>query len=373
MTQSRRTLVVVAGGIAVAVAVAIVVGVPMADARVLIGFALGAGAISGALGVAALRFTRRATIRAQAIVVALASTVAVAGGVIASASAMFLSGHDLRALLVLLPPAAAVGVAAALVLGDRVREIQLETVRLEEANQRDRAVDASRRELVAWVSHDLRTPLAAIRAMVEALEDGLVKDEETEKRYYRTLRQEADRLAGLVDDLFELSRINAGALQLQMERVVLSDLVSDALAGASPVAARRGVHLVGEPSMADAGLELIASTPEVLRVLRNLLDNAIHHTPAEGTVQVQVHVDGLDAVVTVSDACGGIPLPDLDRVFDMAFRGDAARSPAGEPGAGLGLAIARGLVEAHHGQIAVENRDNGCAFTVRLPRYVPAA
>jgi signal transduction histidine kinase len=201
---------------------------------------------------------------------------------------------------------------------------------------------------------------------VEALEDGVVDDPETVARYHRTMRQEADRLAGLVDDLFELSRIEAGALGLDLERVPLDELVSEALAGASIAAGAKGINLrgaVGEPSPV---VEL--STPEMGRVVRNLLDNAIRHTPSGGTVRIEAGVEpesGL-AVVSIVDACGGIPEHDLDHVFDLAYRGDAARTP-GDGGAGLGLAVAKGLVEAHRGEISVRNEGDGCRFTVRLP------
>jgi signal transduction histidine kinase len=218
---------------------------------------------------------------------------------------------------------------------------------------------------VAWVSHDLRTPLAGIRAMFEALEDGVVADPETVSRYHRTMRVEADRLAGLVEDLFELSRINAGAPRADPQPVPLSDLVSDAIAGAAAAAAKKGVVLDG--AEADPALAAELSSPDLARVVRNLLDNAIRHTPAGGEVVVEATVEGGDTVVSVRDSCGGIADHDLDRVFDLAYRGDRARTPGDDGGAGLGLAIARGLVEAHAGRIEVRNEAPGCRFTVRVP------
>jgi signal transduction histidine kinase len=243
------------------------------------------------------------------------------------------------------------------------QELEDMSVALEQARTRERALEASRRELVAWVSHDLRSPLAAIRAMAEALEDGVVSDRETVTGYHHRIAGEVDRLAGLVDDLFELSRTQAGVLRLQFEMVSLSDLVSDALSGAVPVAKAKGVRLEGHLRGVCPELEL--STPEVARALRNLLENAIRHTPADGTVSVEAGIDGGAAYVSVVDACGGIPDMDLERVFDVAFRGEAARTPGG--GGGLGLAIARGMVEAHGGEIDVRNEADGCRFTVRLP------
>jgi signal transduction histidine kinase len=193
------------------------------------------------------------------------------------------------------------------------------------------------------------------------------------RRYHHQLTVEADRLARLVDDLFELSRIEADALQLTVEEVLLGELVSDAVASVAAVAEAKGVALGGrvDDVTSGAGPSVAGSAPELSRVVRNLLDNAVRHTPAGGAVEVAVRGGDGWAEVSVRDGCGGIPDDDLDRVFDLAYRGDAARTPGagGAPtGAGLGLAIARGLVGAHHGDIAVANENGGCRFTVRLPR-----
>jgi signal transduction histidine kinase len=246
-------------------------------------------------------------------------------------------------------------------------ELTATEARLDEARRRERTLEASRRELVAWVSHDLRTPLAGIRAVVEALEDGVVTDPDTVARYHRTLREEVDHLAALVDDLFELSRTQAGALRLQFSRVSLGDLVSDALAGSAPVAAAKGVHLEGR--VVGRATDVEASPPEVLRALRNLLENAIRHTPSDGSVVVEAGVDddAPDSVyVSVRDTGGGVPEADLERIFEVAFQTDPARTPGG--GAGLGLAIAKGLVDAHRGELTVRNENGGAQFTLRLPR-----
>jgi signal transduction histidine kinase len=239
--------------------------------------------------------------------------------------------------------------------------------RLDEARSRERALEQSRRELVAWVSHDLRTPLAGIRALAEALEDGVVTDPGTVAEYHVMLRIEADRLSGLVDDLFELSRTQAGVLRLDLEPVMLSDLVSDAVASVAPLAAASGVRLEGHVS--GPSPQVLAATRELLRALHNVLENAIRHTGTGGTVRVQAGVEEGRGYVTVLDTGGGIGPDDLPRVFEVAFRGDPARTPG--DGAGLGLAIARGLVEAHHGDISVTNRDGGACFTVHLPLLAP--
>ena len=213
------------------------------------------------------------------------------------------------------------------------------------------------------MSHDLRTPLAALRAMVEALEDGVVTDPGTVGRYHAAMRAETERLTALVDDLFELSRTQAGALRLQLERVSLGDLVSDAIAGVAPVAAAKGVRLEGR--LEGPAPEIVVSTPEVLRALRNVLENAIRHTPTDGSVMVEAGAaEPGQAFVSIIDSGGGVPEHDLDRIFDIAYQSDPSRTAGG---AGLGLAIARGFVEAHRGRITVRNENGGARFTVQLP------
>jgi signal transduction histidine kinase len=202
--------------------------------------------------------------------------------------------------------------------------------------------------------------------MVEALDDGVVHEPDEVWRYHLQLMTEADRLARLVDDLFELSRIEAGTLAVSVERVALGELVSDALASAAVMAGAKGVRMDGR--LTGRPPDVAGSAPELARVVRNLLDNAIRHTPPGGRVEVAVGSGNEYAEVSVLDGCGGIPAHDLDRVFDLAYRGDAARTPGTTGGTGLGLAIARGLVDVFDGDIAVRNEPGGCRFTVRLRR-----
>jgi signal transduction histidine kinase len=242
--------------------------------------------------------------------------------------------------------------------------------RLARARTRERALEASRRELVAWVSHDLRTPLAGLRAMAEALEDQVVVDPREVSQYHSQIRREVDRLTAMIDDLFELSRIHAGALRLSRRMVGLEDLVAEVVASTEPVARAKGIRLTGA---AVRGMPVYIDAAEMGRALRNLVTNAIRHTPSDGTVDVLAEVQSGLACVSVSDACGGIPPDDLPRVFDVAFRGESARTPGPQEGAGLGLSIARGIIEAHSGQIAVRNLGPGCQFLVRLPLARPGA
>jgi signal transduction histidine kinase len=355
---ARRLALLVSAGALVTTLAALATGMPWGDAMTLSGVSIGAAGAVGVIGWGALRGARRRSVGFQAAVVALAVVAAVGAGVLVAASQMFINDHDLAVLLVVLPGAGTVGILAALVLGHH-------QARLGESRARAQAVEASRRELVAWVSHDLRTPLSGIRAMVEALEDGVVDDAETVARYYLTMRLETERLAKLVDELFELSRIGAHALRLSPAPASLTDIVSDALAGARPAAEAKAIRLSGLAVGSGPSVEL--STPEFGRALRNLVDNAIRHTPAGGQVTIDAGYEDGSATVTVLDSCGGIPMEELERVFEVAYRGDAARGRDGGGGAGLGLAIARGLVEAQRGDIAVHNQGAGCAFTVRMP------
>src|ERR1700722_229092 len=242
--------------------------------------------------------------------------------------------------------------------------------RLAQARTREQALEASRRELVAWVSHDLRTPLAGLRAMAEALEDEVVIHPREVSQYHTQIHCEVDRLTAMIDDLFELSRIHAGALRLSRRGVGLEDLVADVVAGAEPVARAKGIRLTGA---AARGMPVLVDSAEMGRALRNLVTNAIRHTPPDGGVGVLAEVQRGMACVSVSDACGGIPPGDLPRVFDVAFRGEQARTPRPQEGAAPGLSIARGIVEAHSGQIAVRNAGPGCQFLIRLPLARPGA
>ncbi len=357
------------------------------------------GAVPVALvGIWLARRSRSASVGRQALLVALVPVVATWVGAALAARAMFLSAHDLTAFVTIALTAAVVGVGASCELSRRVRsdarrlgqlsrdiakgvvpesapaaavgelavvgdQLTEMSRRLDEAHRRELALERSRRELVAWVSHDLRSPLAAVRAMAEALEDGVVDEPADVRRYLRAIGVEVDRLTLLVDDLFELSRITSGVLALRTESVGLGELVAEAVDAASSASGGRTVRLESD---VDGAERVRVSPAEASRVLRNLLDNAVRHTPEGGTVLTAVAIDGDEAVISVIDECGGIPADDLDRVFDVAFRGDAARR-RDSAGGGLGLTIAKGLVEAQDGRIDVSNRPGGCCFTVRLP------
>ena len=253
-------------------------------------------------------------------------------------------------------------------LADLAADLNLMAGRLAAVARQERRMEQSRRELIAAVSHDLRTPLAAIRATIEAILDGVVTDEETVTRYLRTMREGTRELSRLIDDLFELSRIEAGALALAPAPTSLEDLLSETLERMTPQATARGVTLDGR---AAPGLPLLPlDARQIGRVLVNLVDNALRHTPEGGQVRVEAcRAEGV-VRVEVTDSGAGIAPADLPRVFERFYRGDKSRSRE-HGGAGLGLAISKGIVEAHGGVIWAEPAiPHGArvAFTLPLTR-----
>ncbi|WP_219418432.1 sensor histidine kinase [Pseudonocardia nigra] len=316
------------------------------------------------VGAVVLARMRRRSITASVTVLVLVPVLAALAGVLGTSGFMY--SPLLGATVVICAVVAAVTVPAAMLLG---RGIARELMWLHEAHAAERTAEASRRQLVTWISHDLRTPLAGIRAMSEALADGVVAEPNAVATYAGRIRNETERLSEMVDDLFQLSRITSGALRLTLSTVSLEDVVSEALAAEDVLAARKGVQLRTEPG---GPWPLVrGSDPELARVVRNLLSNAVRHTPPDGTVVVTAGAAGDRAWLRVDDACGGIAPADLERVFDVAFLGATARSPDNSVRGGLGLAIARGLVEAHAGRIRAHNHGPGCRFEVELPLAAP--
>jgi signal transduction histidine kinase len=387
-------------------------GVPRGDLLAVGVLLLGVGGGGGLLALLLLHpavLGLLGGVRAQMVAAVLVGSLLLVGMVIAGSRAMFISSHDLSILLTMLLFAAVLTVGfslrAAVPLARRVERLRLGTARLaegdlgakveveghdelaalaedfnrmaatlEQARMREREADEARRDLVAAVSHDLRTPLASVRALIEAVADGVVDDPEMRARYLTSARGEVTKLGRLVDDLFELARIDAGLLQLELEETSLHDLVSDTLSSFRPEAERRGIRLVGEVSPEVDSV--LASPSKLQRVLYNLVSNALRHTPADGSVFLRAEPEEDAVRVEVADTGGGIAPEDLPRVFERSFRGERSRSSHGvgdDSGAGLGLAIARGLVEAHGGKIDVESRlGEGSQFTFTLQR-VPLA
>ena len=236
---------------------------------------------------------------------------------------------------------------------------------LETADAKQRELEKMRADLIAWVGHDLQTPLASIRAILEALADGVVDEPETVKRYLNTAQRDVRSLSALIDDLFQMAQLNAGGFQLELEDSSLTDLVSDTLESFTELAARQNLTLSGS---VDPNLDPVRmDTRRIGRVLNNLIGNAIRHTPAHGEVKVTAWRTNSGVEVSVEDTGEGIRADDLPHIFDGFYRGEKSRSRA-TGGAGLGLAISRGIVQAHGGEIKVESEvGKGSRFTFHLP------
>jgi signal transduction histidine kinase len=237
---------------------------------------------------------------------------------------------------------------------------------LEEADRQKRELDTLRRDLIAWVGHDLRTPLTSIRAIIEALADGLVDDETQRLAYLRTAQADVHALSNLIDDLFEMAQMDAGGLRLEMVRVSIADLISDTLEQFSLQAQQTGVRLEGSAALGED--LVVVDVARIGRVLGNLVSNALRHTPPGGTVTITAQREGSDLVLKVQDTGEGIRAEDLPYVFERFYRGEKSRNRA-TGGAGLGLAIAKGIVELHGGSIGVDSRPGlGTAVWLRLPQ-----
>jgi signal transduction histidine kinase len=356
--------------------------------------------VVAAIGGAILWQFRRRSLRTTMIVAALAPMAAALAAVLQSVRAMFISSHDSLVVLWTLAFSALLGLVMSVLLGHwisagsrdvgrRLRhlgtsyeapvgasgavpaelaalrdELELTRRKLAASHDRERALEASRRELVAFMSHDLRTPLAGLRAVAEGLEDGVVDDV---PGALRQMRATVDRMTGLVDDLFELSRLSAPPTPRRRSAVSLRELAEDVAGENAEHARASGVRLAVSTPSDDDRLAVQGNADELTRAVTNLVGNAIRHTTPGGTVTLAVDREPDGRVrLAVTDGCGGIPEDDLGRVFDIGWRGDVQRTPS-DRGGGLGLAIARGVVESHDGEIAVSNVPGGCTFRIELP------
>ena len=343
--------------------------------------------LSGLVAWVLPRWSRRAAaLRRSMGVLSAAIVMVMALGIAVSGRLMFLSPHDLELLWIVLGFALAMGLVLAVTVpgsmtrdleemastarrvGRGERGIRADVVRNDEIGSAAQAFDemleqlehaegvrdrdeAARRNLLAAIGHDLRTPLAALQAAIEALEDGMAPDPQ---RYLRSMRQDVATLAALVDDLFVLARLEAGDVELDLVHVDLAELADEAVEVLEPSALQREVELRVDA----AGRVPAIGSPEALgRVIRNLIDNAVRHAPPGSKVVIEVG-NGDGGTVTVLDEGPGFSADFIDRAFLLFERADPSRA-RNTGGAGLGLAIARGFVTAHGGEIWAEEGPGG--------------
>jgi signal transduction histidine kinase len=253
-------------------------------------------------------------------------------------------------------------------LADFARTFNWMASSLQEVDEQKRRLDQERRDLIAWASHDLRTPVTALRAMLEAMIDGVVSDPQTMNRYLHNMELETTNLTQLIDNLFELAQLDAGHIKLDYQKASLRDLISDTLGSMSVRARQQNISLSGE---VDPDVDMLYFAPDkIQRVLSNLLDNALRYTPDGGSVTLKASHEADQVKVTVQNSGEGVGTIDLSQVFTRFYREERSRAQSkdGRRGAGLGLAITRGFVEAHGGKIWVENDpQTGVKFTFTLP------
>ncbi|MEZ0049330.1 signal transduction histidine kinase [Mycobacterium sp. MAA66] len=329
----------------------------------IVGWALACSVPIVVIGALIIRFSRSWSMTVSMVVLILIPTLATFIGVLGASGFMITETFERIAVVLLI--VSVVTIPAAIMLA---RYQARRTVWEKEIRDSERAAEQSRRRLVAFVSHDLRTPLAGIRAVAEAISDGVVDASEA-RQQAKHIEQESIRLSEMVDDLFEMSKINAGAVQPAHDTVALDEVVDDVMATHRIAAERAGVLL--QASLPAEPVRVIGSDRALVRVLSNLVANAIAHTPEGGRVELTLGRDANGAWARVDDTGVGIDEADLARVFDVAYRGSNGRVPRADSslpsGSGLGLAIAAGLVQAHQGTLSAHNLDTGARFEVRLP------
>ena len=237
---------------------------------------------------------------------------------------------------------------------------QLETVDMQRTE-----LENLRRDLIAWTSHDLRTPLTSIRVRVEALNDGVLDDPEAEQRYYRSILSDVMALNLLFDDMFELAQLDRVDAKLEKSLDSLEELIDECLERFQTISAERGVQL--SANVGEDVDPLPLNSAKISRVLDNLISNSLRYTPEGGRIVITADRDGDRVIVSVEDSGPGFNEEDIPRLFEQFYRGEQARTRA-TGGAGLGLSIAHGVVEAHGGRIWAENVPGGGArISFELP------
>ncbi|MGQ7311039.1 sensor histidine kinase [Microbacterium arabinogalactanolyticum] len=370
------------------------------DVLLIAGTALACTVVVAAIALILLRWARGGSMLVQMLVLASVAAVSMAAAVLLISVEMYISPHDLSVLVWVIGTSLLFSLLAAWLvarltrarlvrISEAVRRVgegdvvtaephglrefddlsaELADVseRLHAARQELEQLDSARRRFFAWISHDLRTPLTAVRALSEAIEDGASAQPE---RYAGEVRAQIDTMSRMVDDLFELSKLTSGAVRLRTQQVELLDVVSDAVADVRLAAEQRGVTIV---ERGVGGHVLWADPHQLGRVVVNLLTNAVRHAPRDSEILVTAtELDEQRLVLGILDHGSGVATSDLDRMFEVGWREDAARpTTANDPvasGAGLGLAIARGLARAHGGDVYAEHTGEGFRMNVLMP------
>lgn len=405
--QITYALLAVVGAIAAAMIVALTaLDLPRKDVPLMLGLLVGSAATSllaGGLFIALSSGRRWNRVGTRLAAAHLVGGAVVLVNIAVTAYTMFISTHDLWLLALLLGYSLAIAMvysalvsasmsdaigrlsdaAAKMAAGDLSARVPIAgereladlghafnqmATRLEAAFARQRELEEARQGLIEAVSHDLRTPLASLRVMVEAINDGVAGDPATIRRYVSAMERETVSLGKLIDDLFEMARLDAGQVTLRLEPSPIASLVQETIDAMNAQAARQGIML---QALCPPEVEPVLIDPDrIQRVLYNLVQNAIRHTPSDGSVVVEVFDCGADVQISVRDTGEGITDVDLPHVFDRFYRGDKARTRDGaHGGAGLGLSIARRLVETHGGRIWVaQPAAGGSVFSFTVPK-----
>ncbi len=381
-------------------------GVPAQDLRDLMTYLVVSSVASALIGFVAYRWSQsgRRSIRSKILLAYAVGVLIVVTNIFVTAQLMFLSSHDLGLLILLMifgavfsisfgaavagrmtravnqlsegarrvssgDLEARVEVATNDELADLARSFNHMVENVNESEDIRRRAEEARKELVAAVSHDLRTPLTAIQAMLEALSDGIVTDERTIRRYHETMRSQVTHLSSLINDLFELSQLDADPRPFELSVIDVTALVRTTTEGVAMSGRERDIDVVftGEDQYFVLGEPI-----KLARVVMNLLDNAVRHSPDGASISVAVYKEGANIRVSVADQGSGITEEEISLLFDRFYRGEKSRS-RDHGGAGLGLSIAKGIVEVHGGQLVAENNvDRGAMFSFAIPEYIPS-
>lgn len=371
------------------------------DIAVIVATTIVCTAVISLVAALALRANRRGSVASQFAIVVTAAVASIVASILAVMVEMFISPHDLTVLAWVTGIATVISLTVTWVITSRAvaysvgrlsmsarriadgdvvapdepgwrefnalhAQLVATSVDLARSHAEVERLDTARRQFFAWISHDLRTPLAGIRAMSEAIDEGYSPDPEG---YVRSIRSRVDALGGMVDDLFALSKLQSGSLQLKREFVPLLDVISDAVIDVQAAADARRIRIL--PRDVD-GHVLWADPQELTRAIGNLLANGIRHAPENTDIVVSAHHPDHDRlIISVLDHGPGVTTEDISQMFDVGWRANAARTADGPSstgsGAGFGLAIVRGIVEAHGGDVGAQHVPEGFELSITLP------